>query len=344
MSDTSQEGYVALAVQAAQGTPSPTVPTGVKVTSVDVGATTENLIADPEIGGGRDRYTEGVALGSYHVAGDLEAYLRFDAFGFLLLMAGFVQDGAPVQDGTTGAYEHTFIPGVFSYGTMETAWGRNRAIRRVSDCLVNELGLSVPGNDYATMSASILGLAEEWQASPSVPTFAAADAMGTYLGSAVELPELGTFRFSDLSLTVANNVSDDEAVIGQRELADITPGRREVSFSGTIKPQGNAQAVTDLYRAAVYGGDALTSPGDVDVYHTPAVVTFGSPRLIGTSTTHRYSVAFDLPDVVVDAFPLEGSGDDPIEAAIEANAFAGVEDVVTIRLRNARSTAYGPPA
>lgn len=342
MSDTSQEGYVALAMQEDQGTPAASVTAGFKVTSVDLGATTENLIADPEIGGGRDRYTEGVALGSYHVSGDLEAYLRFDALGYFLLMAGFVEDGAPVQDGTTGAWEHTFIPGPAQHGTFETAWGRNRAVRRVSDCLVNELELSVSGNDYATMTASILGLAEAWQGSPSVPTFAASDAMGTYLGSAITLPDLGTFRFSETSLTIANNVSDDETVIGQRELADITPGRREVSFTGTIKPQGTAQAVTDLYRAAVYGDPTLTAPGDVDVYHTSATVTFASPRLIGTSTTHRYGVSFELPDVVIDAFPLEGSGDDPIEAAIEANAFAGSEPVATITLRNSRGTAYTP--
>lgn len=340
MSDTSAEGYVALAKQTAQGTPATTLTTGHRVTSVDIGATTENLVADAEIGGGRDRYSEGVALGSYHVSGDMESYLRFDTLGTFLLMAGFVESPAPVQEATTGAWTHTFIPGAFTYGTIETAWGRNRAVRRVSDCLVDELEFSTAGNEFATMTASILGLAEAWQASPSVPTFAALDSMGNYLGSAITLDGLGTYRASDMSLTIANNISNDEEVVGQRALADITPGRREIGFSLNIKPQGTAANVTDLYRAAAYGGKALTAPGDAEPYHTSAVLTFGSRKLIGTSTANRYSVEFTMPDVVLDAFPLEGSGDDPIEAQVEGLAFAGTSSVTSIKLRNSRATAY----
>jgi hypothetical protein len=341
MSDTAQEGYLALARQAAQGTA--VAPTrGLLVTSVDLSGQTENLVADPEIGGGRDIDAAGVALGTFSVSGDVEGYLRYNELGLLLLAAGFEELADPVQDGTTGAWTHTFTPAAaFSWLTAETAWGRNRAIRRFRDCLVDELELSVAGNEFATFTAGLIGLGETWEATPSAPTYATGDSIGTYLGSRLTLDGLGSYRLSDLSLTIANNVSDDEAVIGQRELADLTPGAREVSWSGTLKLDGAApESVTDLYRAAMYGSKTATEPGTSDVYHTSATARFGSPKLIGTSTTLRYGVEVAMPDVVLNAFPLEGSGADVIEAQVEGRAVKGASPVSTITLHNAVGTRY----
>lgn len=340
MSDTSQEGYVSLGKQTAQGTPATTVTTGILATSISVNAETENLMADPEIGAGRDRDAGGTGLASYKVAGSIEGLLRWDYLGHLLGAAGFQQQGAPAQEATTGAWEHTFVPGAPTYLTLETAWGRNRLIRRVSDVLIGNLELTVAGDEFCTFTAEFLGLREGVQASPSVPTFVREPA-GTALGSGVVLDGLGTYRLSDMSMTIENNLSDDEVVIGQRELADITPGRREVGFSGTIKPQGAAAIVTDLYRAAVYGSKTATAPVTTgDVFHTSAELTFGAPRLIGTSTTRRYGLMATLPDVVLEGIALDASGDDPIEAAITGHALAGASPVATLKLRNGRATAY----
>jgi hypothetical protein len=343
VSDTAQEGYLTLALQSAQGTAASTVTKGVRVTSNAVSGQSENLVADPEIGGGRDRDTAGVVPGGFSVSGQVEMYARFNQLGYLLLAAGFEEASGPVQDGTTGAWTHTFTPAATGpkFLTLESAWGRNRAIRRFSDCLVNELSLAVAGNDWVTATVDFLGINEAWQASPSVPVFPAVDPIGTYIGSAITLDTLGTYRLTDLEWTLANNLSDDEYVVGKRSLVDITPGQREVGFTGTLRLDGSAPAqVTDLYRAAMYGDKAATAPSLDGPYHTSATLVFGSRKLVGSSTTVRYGMEVSMPDVVLNAFPLEGSGADVIEASIEGNAFKGASPVSTIKLYNTVGTTY----
>jgi hypothetical protein len=343
MSDTAQQGYVTLAAQTAQGTPATTVTAGLLVTSSALSGQTENLLTDPEIGGSRSRDTDGVALGGFSASGALEGSARFERLGLLLLAAGFEEADDPVEDGSTGAFTHTFTPAETpTFLTVEGSWGTNRAVRRWTDVLVNELGLSVAGNDYAMMSADLLGIGESWQASPVTPVFVKPDPIGHFLGSAVELDGIGTFRFTETELTIAANLSDDEFVIGRRELVDITPGALEVSGTGVIRLDGAAPAqLTDLYRAAMYGDPAATSPTEGEPYHTSATWTFGSRRLVGTSTTLRYGVTVECPDVVVAAFPLEGSGADVVEASLELHAFDnGTAPIATITLVNARGTKY----
>ena len=330
-----------VAKQTGRGVPAAAVTTGLRVTSTDVGAITSNIDADPEIGGNRDRNTAGVALGAFHAGGNLEGYVRYDALGYLLLAAGFVQSGAPTEiEAGTGAYAHTFTPGVATPLTLETSWGRNRAVRRFVDTFVNSLEFSVAGDDFARFSAEVLALSETYVDTPSVPVWASPDPMGTYLGSAAELSALGTYRLGEMTWSLANNMSDDETVIGSRFLADTTPGRREVGFSGTIKPSTTATEVTALYRAGAYGAPDATVPLETEPYHTATTMTFGSGRKIGTATDTRYGVEVTMPDTVLNAFALEGSGADPIEAQVEGIAYAGAAPVATIVLRNARATAY----
>jgi hypothetical protein len=343
MSDTAQEGYFALAKQTAQGTVNTATTNGYRVTSSDVGSVSDLLEMDPEIGGGRDLDTAGVAFGSVHVEGSIDAYARYDLFGHFLLALGFTESPAPVQDGVTGAWTHTFIPGTaLTWYTLETNWGRNRAIRRYIDAVINSLEVSVSADDWVTLTQEWLALTETWQASPSVPTYAAIDPAGTALGSKITLDSLGTFRLSEMACTIANNFTNDEAVIGQRSLVDLTPKRRDVTFSGGLKINPASPAgLTDLYRAALWGSKTATAVSDVaEPYHTSAVLTFGSPKLIGTSTTVRYGIEITLPDVVLSAFPLEGSGDDVTEATIEGRALKGAAAVSTIKVFNGRSTAY----
>lgn len=337
MADTAQEGYVVLAAQSAEGTPATTVTAGLRVTSVDIGATTENIEADPEIGGNRDRDTAGVALGSFHVSGTIEGYVRVEQIGYLLRAAGWQPTGAPVADGD--AYVHTFVPGVMTPLTIESAWGRNRLVRRFSDVYVDTLELTVAGDDFATFSAGVVGLAESVVETPSVPLWVTPDPIAQFLGSAAAMSDLATYRLSEMSVSIANNLSTDEVVIGQRALAATTPGRREVGFSGTIKPTGTHEEVTKLYRAAAYGSPDATAPLESEPYHTSTELTFGSTLTVGSSTV-PYGLTVTMPDTVLNAFPLEASGADVLEASVEGIALAGEDPVATIVVRNARGTTY----
>jgi hypothetical protein len=341
VSEIAQNGYVALATQTAKGTPATVSGAdSLRVTSVSVGGNAEALDYEDEIGGGRDADSSAAVLGGFTVSGDLEGLFRPKAFGLLLLGAGFTA-AAPVQDATTGAYTHTFTPGTAKYLSLLTRWGTTDAIRRFSDCLVDELTLSLDANGKVTWSASVIGAREEYGQAGVTPTFETSP-VANYAGSAVTLDTLGTYRWESMELSIANNLADDEFVIGSRALDDVTPGAREVSISGTIKVGNNSPSVTDLYRAAVFGSKTATdsSTAGADPYHTSAAMTFGSKKLIGTSVTKRYGLIATLPDVVLAGFPLEASGADRLTVAVAGRALMGAGSVVSIDLQNDRVTQY----
>ena len=341
MSAIAQDGYVALATQTAKGSPA-TIDgaDALRVTSVNVSGQAETLDYEEEIGGGRDADAGSAVLGGFTVSGELEGLFRPKAFGLLLLGAGFVA-AAPVQDGTTAAYTHTFTPGTPKYLSLLTRWGNTDAVRRFSDCLVNELSLSLDANGKVTWSASIVGAREEYGQAGVTPTFETSP-VANYAGSAVTLDGLGTYRWESMNLAIANNLSDDEFVIGSRALDDVTMGAREVTIGGTIKVGDNAPAVTDLYRAAVFGSKTATDSDEAgaDPYHTSAAMTFGSRKLVGSSTTHRYGLIATLEDVVLAGFPLEASGADRLTVDLEGRALKGTGPVVSFDLVNDKSTAY----
>lgn len=340
MSEIAETGYVALATQTAFGTPA-TVDGSIalKVTSNSLSGNADRLDDDSEIGGGRDADTSSAVLGGFTVGGDLEGMLRPRAIGLLLLAAGFTA-AAPVQDATTGAFTHVFTPAnTGTYLSILTRWGSTDAIRLFSDCLVDELTISLDAGGKATWKATIKGRTELFGATGVTPVFETSPVCN-YDGSAVTLDGLGTYKFESTEWTLANNLSDDEWVIGSRLLDDVTFGDREVTFKGSVKAGKNTPSVTALYRAAVYGSKTATGPGTADPYHTSAAITFGSRRLVGTSTTKAYGVSPSMPDLVLAGFPLEASGADRLAVDIEGKAYRGAAPVCTLTLVNDRATQY----
>lgn len=340
MSEIARTGYAILGRQTAMGTPVvPPVGNGLRLTDMSLSGQADRMDDDPEIGGGRDYDTGSALMGGYVAKGSLAGLLRPRTFGLLLMAAGFTP-GAPVQDAATGAYTHTFTPGsTFTPLTIETRFGSTAAIRRFADCLVDELTISLDAGGKPTFEASIIGRTEAWQAAPQVPTYET-EPVGSWDGSAVTFDGLGTYRFESMEYKVANGLSDDEWVIGSRLLDDLTPASREVTFGGTIKVGSNTPAVTDLYRAAVYGSKTATAPGGSDPYHTSAAATFGSTRFAGTSVTKRHGAIVTIADLVLAGFPLEASGEDRLTVDIEGKAYKGAGAICTVDLVNTLATNY----
>ena len=341
MSETAQTGYIALAAQTAKGTPANVDGSiALRVTTSSVSGQAELLDFDEEIGGGRDADSSLAVVGGFSVSGSLEGLLRTKAFGWLLLAAGFTAAEPVPEAGATGAVTHTFTPAnTGTYLTIVGRWGSTDATRKISDALVNELTISLDANGRATWSASLIAGEEEFGVADVVPTFET-NPVATYDGSAVELDGLGTYRWESVELSVNNNLSDDEFVIGSRKLDDVTFGSREVMLSGTVKVGNNSPSVTDLYRAAVYGDPTATTPGDSDPYHSSAAVTFGSRRLIGTSLAERFGLVASFDDLVLAGFPLEASGSDRLTVDLEGRALKGDQPVVSIDLTNDQATRY----
>jgi hypothetical protein len=340
MSEIAQTGFIALAAQVDKGTPvAPDGSIALRLNTFSVSGQSERLDDDAEIGGGRDVDSSAATMGGFMVGGDFEGLFRPKAFGWLLLAAGFTA-AAPVQDGVTGAWTHTFTPAnTGKYLTILARWGNTPAVRQFSDCLVDEISLELDANGKVTWSASVIGVEEDYGLAPVVPTYETSP-VANYEGSAVTFDGLGTYRFESVGLEIANNLSDDEWVIGSRKLDDVTFGSREVTMTGTVKVGNNTPSVTDLYRAAVYGSKTATEPGSSDPYHTSAAITFGSRRLIGTSLTKRFALIATIADMVLEGFPLEASGEDRLTVDLEGKAYKGAGAVVSIVLQNDKATQY----
>lgn len=340
MSENAQTGYVVIGIQTAKGSPAtPAAANALKVTSFGVSGQADLLDDDAEIGGGRDYEGSSAVLGGFMVGGDCEGLLRAKTIGLLLLAAGY-SAAAPVQDGVTGAYRHVFTPtNTLTYITLLTRWGTTDAVRLLSDCLVNELTISLEANGKVTWSASLIGCEEDGDVVGVTPLFETTP-VANYAGSAAELDGLGTYRWESMEFSLNNNLSDDEWVIGSRKLDDVTAGAREITVTGTIKVGNNSPSVTDLYKAAVYGDVNATEPGGSDPYHTDSSLTFGTTKLVGTSLTHFFGLKVDVPDLVIQGFPLEASGDDRLTVDIEARAYKGASPAATMTLTNDRATQY----
>lgn len=343
MSDTALLGYATVAKQTGKGAaplPADLAANGLVLTGFDLNPQTDVVDSDPEIDGTRDPRIGSSRFGGARVGGGIEGNLRYALLPLFLQSLGFTF-AAPVEVGAgSGAYRHTgtLSQGAPTWLAFETSWGLQRAVRRFTDCLLDELVLSVEADGDATFTASVVGIGEAWQGSPTVVTVPAADARGNYIGSAVTLDGLGTYRWASVEAAIRSGLSTDEFVVGSRLLDDVTPGQREIVLSGSVRLGNNTPSLTDLYRAAVYGSKSATSTAStLEPYSTSAAVTFGSNRFIGTSNAERYRAVLTMPSAVLRGFPLDADGDDPLEVDLELRAMG---TGVTVDVYNARSTAY----
>src|SRR4051812_25092640 len=106
MGFSSQAGHVILKTQATPGTfdtDTPTDGVGIKLRSGSLGPSRELLIADAEIGGGRDVVDANLGAGAF--AGDYEFYARMDSL--LTLLNAVLGSTVSATDGTTHINSHT---------------------------------------------------------------------------------------------------------------------------------------------------------------------------------------------------------------------------------------------
>lgn len=347
MSDTASEGYLALATQAAKGAPAlPAVARGIYARSNSLGSATETTEPDPEIGGGRAPVADSAAFGGIRVDGDVEMYLRYeDALPYLLLAAGW-EAAAPVAGAAAaaGSYSHVFTPGDPTYLTGWTQHGKARAWSRFEDLLVNELMISQAATERIGMTAAFVGTREvDLAAAPALPGYTKPNPVGhaNSSGTTFTFDGVGTYRVTDTELSIANNLTDDEYVIGSRFLDDVTPQALGITLGFTAKVGRNNPDTMRLYRAANFGDPTAMEAGDADPYHAAAVITFASLKKIGASD-QLYRAEFSIPDLVLSPFKREASGADiltinPSESRAYDN---GTDPIMTVTIYNARATQY----
>lgn len=314
MGFSSQAGWLIAKTQAAPATLDPDlVDEGIAIPlrSGSLGSSRELLVTDPEIGGGRD--VRNAYLGAVAYSGDLELYPRVDSLA-TLLKAAF---GSAAAVTTTGVTTHTITPSdsaQLPFLSVQERIGSGLETYNYTDAVVNTIHLEADANGYLMGTAGLIARIQAAGVTPATdpnwddgPLYVGTNITVTY--NSVTLPA------KSFSLDFNNQFEDDDFRLGSFFLGDLTPKRREVTASFSIRENSSA-----LWRQAVYGVPSATSPGGL-VTKAPLVINIAAYEAIpgGTPTT-PYSMQFTFPSFVLNPYQFGPSGDDIIESDVEGRA------------------------
>ena len=318
MGFSSQAGQVLFATQDAEGVfPADfgASHTAMKLRSGSLGPNRDLLVTDPEIGGGRD--TVDAYLGAVSWSGDYEFYARFESLPTLLAACLGESASVTVAPVTT----HTITPAdsaTLPFLSVEEAIGGGLETYQYTDAVVNTFHLEADANGYLMGTAGLIAKKQvagavstadpEWDDTPMV------------VGTNVALTYGGvTLPAKSFSLDINNNFEDDDFRLGSFYIGDLTAKGREVSGSFTIRPQDSA-----LWRQAVYGASALTSPGGLTTKQELEITCSTYEDIPTAPAGTKFKLTITIPKIALEPFALEPSGDDIIENDISWRALRPV--------------------
>lgn len=278
MSITGQVGHVAIAKQwGGAGAPdtNPLNYRAVKITGDSLVANNNMLVAEGEIGTGRD-VTQAIP-GGFAAAGAINGNLRTRSAAVFL-------DGAlglPVDQAAGSGLAHTtrYDPdNSLPYFTIQKKIGDNtpagqQLVLQYEDAQVNTLNISVPSAGLATFSAGIVAAGEstipagdESIVDPDYTDpdsgLVASDELLVFHGGRIKNGDTGGVlsaddKFQSFEVVINNNIATDEYTIRpSRFLRSMTEGIRSVEANLTIVFEDEED-----YKKYTYGDSGRSAPG-----------------------------------------------------------------------------------
>lgn len=278
MSITGQVGHVAFSRQTAQGTPNQTVGqmAAVKITGDSLVATNNPLIAEGEIGMGRD--VSDAVPGGFQSAGAVNGNLRARAASIFL--------EAALGTKTLGGSADAFIPAdLLNWFTIEKKIGSatpQQLVLLYSDAMVNTLSISAPAGALATFSAGVItaleartdrgttGVGYSGATGPvALETYpSSGDDLLVFHGGRIFLGDSPTGQSSpgaairdetwqSVEVSLNNNIAADEYTVRpSRFLRSLTMGIRQLDVNFTLVFEN-----PDKYSRFAYGAQIQNTPG-----------------------------------------------------------------------------------
>lgn len=314
MGFSSQAGSVVFRSQTAQGTLNADVLTagiGMPLRSGGLGTNRDLLVTDPEIGGNRD--VKAAYLGSASYSGDYEFYVRMEALRTLLKAAY----GTATVTTTTGVSTTTATPAdtaQLPFLSIHEEIGAGLEAYNYTDAVVNQLSVSCDANAYMVGTASIIARIQ----AAGVTTGPATTVDTTPLVVATNVNVLFNsvnLSAKSFSLTFNNNFEDSDFRLGSFFLGDLTPKRREVTASFTIREQSSA-----LWRQATYGLSTATAPGGTTSPKQLQITAQTYETIAGGTPTTPYGLTLTMPNYILSPYTLDQNADDIIESGIDGQA------------------------
>ena len=320
----SQEGQVGFKTQAAAGTyldPGAAAPNDgyfVPIQSGSLAGQVDLLTPDAEIGGNRD--IADAVRGPISFAGTYDWYSRWKALAFFF-KAG-LGSVATVTAGTTEGTDligtHTITPidtGELPFVSIEEAIGGSLEVFNYTDAKLNELHLEADADGFFMGNSSWIA---KTQTSGNTKTAAPRwDTTPLTIGTQIDITIGGsTFCVRDFSFDLSNNLEDGVFCLGSDTVSTITEKRRDVTMSMTVRPEN-----INLWKQAVYGSTVATSHTSGLAVKQAVVVTITSSEDLGTGLVGtKFSATLTFPQVAIEPFELEPSGDDVLEWGLDLRA------------------------
>lgn len=333
MGFASQEGHIGFKRQATNDFPGAyldprTAGVFIRHLSGGLSANRDLIIPDPEIGGNRD--IPAAILGPVSFAGDVEFYVRMNMLTTLLHAAlgdrTTTADTDEDDNTVAGANKHVITPidSVLSMPllSVEESIADDLDSFQYTDVRINTINLECEPGGIFMGTAGFIGRAQQAIADPGAPPAALVDTTPLSVGTAMNITiDDESYCARDMSIEFTNNVEDDVYCLGNVFLADLTPKRREMTASFTIRPNDKAKARA-LFRAANYGLDTATSPlASGGAFTAPITIDIETAQDIpGAPVNTKYHLRVEVPQAVMEPFPLEPSNDDVIEYSVDLQA------------------------
>lgn len=303
----------------------------VKILSGGLGADRTLISPDPEIGGARDN--PDALLGPVKFAGQYEFYARFEALAMFFKHA--LGTSAPDGDATSG-YTHTAASaadGTVPWVSIEEVVGNTFDVFQFTDCKCNTLHLEAAADNYLRGTVGYVGKTQLAGATAADAADRHWDDSPLSVGTNITVTWGGpTLPAKSFSFDLNNNIDDTDFRLGSLFLGDVPEKRREVTLSVSIRPQDK-----DLWREAVFGGSALTSPAGTATKKEIVITITSYDTIPGTTGPGvPYSCEITVPNAILQPFNLTPSGDNVLEASVDIMAVrpAVETDILTVVTTN----------
>lgn len=322
MGVSSQQGVFAFKTQTQRGVPATNLETegvGLYRTGGSLTPNRELMIPDAEIGGGRD--VPDALLGPVSFGGDIEFYTRFTSIGVLLKAALGVPTTAAVA-GVTGAYKHSFVPTDSTTLPFLTVYERIGAdLERIlyQDVVVNTLHLESDADGYLTGTAGLIGCRATFGV-PDLDVTDVLDETSITVGTNIKVLYDGAdIKAKSFSIDINNNFEDDDFRLGSFYLEDLTPKRREVNGSLTLRHEDK-----NLMRQSLLGSSSATQAGGLTTKKPIKIEIDTYGEIAGATPPTVFGLDLEFPKTVFEPFGFEPSGDDILESDVTFQALRPV--------------------
>jgi hypothetical protein len=316
MGYSSQSGVVVVRTQTGPGvaaTDLETAGVAVKLRSGSLAPNRELLVPDAEIGGGRD--VNDAYLGTVSFSGDYEMYPRMDSLlTFLNAVLGTTTSATAgaVSTHTVVGSDANQLPFLSVFEQIGSGLDRYRYL----DAVVNTLHLEADANGYLMATVGLIARDQTGGVAAVAGAEDLYDNGPLIVGTNVHVTLGGvTLPAKSFSIDINNNFEDDDFRLGSFFLGDLTPKRREITASVSLRHND-----ATLFHQATYGQASANNVGGLTT-KTPLTLSMSTYESIPTSAPATpYSLALTLGKVILEPFAFAPSGDDILENDVAMRA------------------------